>query len=167
MTKYGLFFLFFSLSVSAFAKSICELERSRLQKIQSAMKHGMKPQVMEHYRDIERKRHSEYQVCRQFKNNQNLNHVVANKKHKPKKTKIKKKTKLFKKKSYPRALVNSRHAVVIKGRYKGDKQNYWLKFYTPPYECIKPKSTSQFASCMNHRNKVAKEFDLVWRENTR
>ena len=32
-------------------------------------------------------------------------------------------------------------------------------------ECFKPKSSSAFAKCLNHRDEEAKKFDVIWAKN--
>ncbi|XPF94276.1 hypothetical protein ACM9HF_20045 [Colwellia sp. RE-S-Sl-9] len=144
--------LFLIITNKSYAKSKCEVELNELQHIQSLLRH----KTSEYLRDKEHKAHEKYQICRSRKNNQSSN-------NKSKKIYSKKTT--TKKKYYPNQYVKKsfgKSTVKIKGKFKGDKQNAWIEYYKTPKECIKPKSTSQFASCLNKRNVEAERFSTEW-----
>lgn len=56
--------------------------------------------------------------------------------------------------------------VTIKSKFKGKKQNEWLKFYQKNMidECIEPKTTSLFSKCIEYRNQASKYFEMLWRK---
>ncbi len=51
-------------------------------------------------------------------------------------------------------------AVVIKSRYKGEKLQAWLQYYQQPKKCQRPKSTKQFAFCVENRRRQQLAFEI-------
>ncbi|MFT6207041.1 MAG: hypothetical protein ACJA0T_000945 [Colwellia sp.] len=41
--------------------------------------------------------------------------------------------------------------VVIKSRYQGKQMQAWLQYYQQPKKCLRPKTTRQFAYCVENR----------------
>ena len=156
MFKYllPLFLVFISNAVIA-EKPTCDYEMSQLKKIQAKMKKGG---YGEYIRDRERELHTKYQNCRENKNKYTEKSVVKNKK-----------TKQYtqeKKSSYKSSKYKIGQATAnVQGRYQGLKQDGWIRYYKTPKECFKPKSSSAFAKCLNHRDEEAKKFDVIWAKN--
>jgi hypothetical protein len=42
-------------------------------------------------------------------------------------------------------------AVVVKSHYQGEKLHAWLQFYQQPKKCFRPKTTKQFAFCVEDK----------------
>jgi hypothetical protein len=49
--------------------------------------------------------------------------------------------------------------VVIKSRYQGKKLQAWLKYYQQPKKCVRPKTTRQFAYCVENRRTQQLAFE--------
>jgi hypothetical protein len=160
MFKYLLPLLFVFISNAVIAeKPTCDYEMSQLKRIQAIMKKGG---YGEYTRDKERKLHTKYQNCRKNRNKYTENSVV-----KPKnRTSHTKEQELYKpevKKVYKSSKYKIGKATAnVKGRYQGHKQDGWIKYYKTPKQCFKPKSSSAFAKCLNHRDEEAKKFDVIW-----
>jgi len=149
------------LSFQSFAfKSKCPSEWSSLKNIQKQMKLGHRVAEMERLKKEERKRFTAYENCRKGRNSNSKNTVKSANQSRTKQYS-------YSNSRSSRANVFKGASVNIKGRFSGEKQRAWIDYYRKPKECIKPKSTSQFAKCMAHRDEVAKEFDVVWEENNR
>jgi len=52
-------------------------------------------------------------------------------------------------------------AVVIKSRYEGEKLTAWLQYYQQPKKCQRPKSTKQFAFCVENRRMQQSAFEKI------
>lgn len=57
----------------------------------------------------------------------------------------------------------TRKAVVIKGKYRGEKQQAWLQYYKMPKACKKPATTQKFAACLENKEQQQKN-NLLNRE---
>lgn len=83
------------------------------------------------------------------------------KKLKSSKNQSKKKTiKLYpsnKKADIPRVFTSK--SIVIKSKFKGNKQAQWLNFYKRPAKCAKPKTTQVFAYCMEDKTTQQQVFE--------
>jgi len=53
------------------------------------------------------------------------------------------------------------NAVVIKSRYQGKKLEAWLQYYQQPKKCQRPKSTKQFAFCVENRRMQQLAFEKI------
>ncbi len=158
MFKYLLPLLLVFISNIVFAeKPTCDYEMSQLKKVQAIMKKGG---YGEYIRDRERELHAKYQTCRENKNKYTEKSVVKNKSQKTKQY-IQKKKSSYKPSKYKKGKTTAN----IKGRYQGLKQDGWIKYYKTPKECFKPKSSSSFAKCLNHRYEESKKFDVIWAQN--
>jgi len=154
--------LFLITSNQSYAKSKCEKEWKALKGVQAHLRY----KTSEYLRKEEHRRHEIYQKCRSKRNNES-----SSSKSKSKKSKIIYSKKPTTQKKYsPKKYVKKsfgKSTVKIKGKFKGDKQNEWIKHYKTPKECIRPKSTSQFASCLNKRNVEAEKFSINWNKNSK
>jgi hypothetical protein len=54
------------------------------------------------------------------------------------------------------------NAIVIKSKYKGDKQVAWLTFYQQPSQCIQPKKLSVFAFCSENKQAQRADFEKYY-----
>lgn len=141
------------ISTHSEAKSKCEFEWNALKSVQSQLRH----QSTEYLRDKERVKHQKYQDCRKGKNKTS--------------TKVKaKKTYRYYAKNNNSYYKNTRNSfnnspVTMKTKFKGEKQEAWLEYYRTPPECIKPKKTSVFATCLANRDEIAIKFDEIWESN--
>ena len=54
--------------------------------------------------------------------------------------------------------------VVIKGKYQGQQQQDWLKYYQKPDKCKKVKTTQQFAFCIEDQSQQQMKFEQQWRK---
>jgi len=50
-------------------------------------------------------------------------------------------------------------ALVIKSRYQGKQLEAWLKYYQQPKKCMRPKTTKQFAFCVENRRMQEISFE--------
>ena len=53
----------------------------------------------------------------------------------------------------------SDHPVVVRSKYQVEKLQAWLSFYKPAKMCARPKSTQQFAACVEDKRRQQIEFD--------
>ncbi|MFT5755722.1 MAG: hypothetical protein ACI9LM_000434 [Alteromonadaceae bacterium] len=53
----------------------------------------------------------------------------------------------------------TKKGLVFKGKFQGNKQFVWLKYYQQPKGCIRPKSTKKFAYCMEDKLKQQENFE--------
>ena len=94
----------------------------------------------------------------------------AKKKKKKKKTTQLKKRKTIKitraqaeQKSYkalkPLMPFASNQPVVLRSSYQNEKLQAWLAFYQPAKMCARPKSTQQFAACVEDKRRQKTEFE--------
>lgn len=149
------------LSFQSFAsKSKCPNEWNSLKSIQKQMKLGHRASEMEYLKKEERKRFTAYEHCRKGRNANSKNTVNSANQNLTKRY-------LYNKSRSSKSNVFKGASINIKGRFSGEKQNAWFDYYNKPKECIKPKSTSQFAKCIVHRDELAKEFEVVWLESNR
>ncbi|MBA6389713.1 hypothetical protein H4J38_02855 [Colwellia sp. BRX10-3] len=89
------------------------------------------------------------------------------KKSKPKKSHKKKPKKISSppsdhkpyKKIKPLVPFASNNPVVMRSKYQGEKLQAWLTFYQPAKMCARPKSTQQFAACVEDKRLQQTEFD--------
>ncbi|MCJ8318737.1 MAG: hypothetical protein MJK12_03835 [Colwellia sp.] len=148
-----IFIVLLIISNQTFAKSKCQKEWDSLKSIQALMRQ----RSTEYYRQEEHKRHDIYQNCRKKKNN---NQVKEKKSYttKNKKNYITNKSYTGKQASYTRD-------IHLKGLFTGKKQDAWIQHYERPKECINPKSTPEFATCLQHRDDEAIRFGDKWRNN--
>jgi hypothetical protein len=51
--------------------------------------------------------------------------------------------------------------LVIKSRYQGKQLQAWLLYYQQPKKCLRPKTTKQFAFCVENRIKQQLAFEEV------
>ena len=136
----------------SYAKSKCELEWNELKAVQAQLR----IKSVEYLRTKEREKHIKYQICRKSKNNTAKNNTLKTTYSKKITTQKSYTTKKYVAKSFG----NSQ--VVVKGKFIGDKQVAWLKYYKTPAECKKPKSTSVFARCLSYRDSQAEKFNILW-----
>ncbi len=152
MLKVILILAFLIASNPILAKSKCEDEWNALKSIQSQMRQ----RSTEYLRVEEHKKHDEYQNCRKGKtNNKNSEGKNSQKKYSTSK-------KYYLQKKLRNSFNSS--AVNMKTKFKGEKQQAWLDYYTTPKDCISPKSTAKFAKCLDERDNKAIEFDLNWKD---
>lgn len=132
------------------AKSKCEFEWNSLKAVQSQLRH----KSTDYLRKKEHKKHTEYQNCRKGRNNKSKNYEPKNEYSTQRN---------YYSNQYARnSFKNS--PVQMKAKFKGDKQEAWMGYYTTPKDCIKPKKISKFASCLQYRDMKAEEFDILWNE---
>ncbi|MBA6262152.1 hypothetical protein [Colwellia sp. Bg11-12] len=160
MLKFLLPLLLIFISNTTLAKKpTCDFEMSQLKRIQEKMKKGG---YGERTRDKERELHKKYQDCRINKNKYTENIEIKNQN----KIEYTQKQKLYKseKNSVYRSskYKKGKATANVKGRYQGLKQDGWIKYYKTPKHCFRPKNTSVFAKCLNHRDTEAKKFDVIW-----
>lgn len=60
------------------------------------------------------------------------------------------------KNNYSQSLTST---LVLKAKYQGKMQQAWLDFYQKPKRCIKPKSTQEFAFCIENEQEQQVEFE--------
>jgi type II secretory pathway component PulL len=138
------------LSNKVYSTSICEREWNALKSIQSQLRHKSN----EYLRRMEHEKHTKYQNCRKNKNQKSKKIKKSNNSTQYKRFYTYRETK--------NPFENS--PVKMKTKFKGKKQEEWNKYYVTPEDCIKPKTTSQFASCLNDRDREAKRFTELWDE---
>lgn len=62
-----------------------------------------------------------------------------------------------------RGVFSSNRNIVIKGKYTGDKQLQWLRFYKRPKKCARPKTTQVFAFCMEDKTAQQNAFEQQYK----
>lgn len=153
-----MFLISFSTHLNASTK--CPAEQQELKAVQKQMKeYG----VTEYLRTKERRAFIVYDNCRKGKNRK-----------KDKKNKLNNEIKTDTNKNAYKYRSNSKFvrkgeftsSVKFRSKFKGQKQEEWLEFYRihRPKECAKPSSTVQFSKCVEYRNKAAKYFERLWRQ---
>ena len=142
-------------SNKSYAKSKCELEWNALKAVQAQLKQ----KSYEWLRKKEHEKHNEYQNCRKGKTNKLITDLKKEKISPKKNKQIKK---YMPKTEYSRN--NNKYSGEIKGKFKGEKQDAWIKYYNKyrPIKCKTPKSIQIFSQCVKHKNNEAKNFNLVW-----
>ncbi len=53
----------------------------------------------------------------------------------------------------------SSRAVVVRAKYQGEQLKAWLTFYRPAKMCARPKSTQQFAACVEDKRRQQAAFE--------
>jgi ABC-type multidrug transport system fused ATPase/permease subunit len=53
----------------------------------------------------------------------------------------------------------SNRAVVVRAKYQGEQLKAWLTFYRPAKMCARPKSTQQFAACVEDKRRQQAAFE--------
>lgn len=153
-------FLLVLFSFPLFAGSKCQLEWDALKSVQNQLRQ----KSYEWLREKERRKHKDYQACRKGKNrekaqsrstrtSQNYNNQVSN---------INGSNHIS---NYRAPRTQHKTVINIKGYFKGEKQNDWLKYYreVKPKYCNSPKSTSEFAKCLNNEKEEVEKFKILWR----
>lgn len=56
-------------------------------------------------------------------------------------------------------------SVVVKSKYQGKKLQAWLQYYQQPKRCFRPKSTKQFAFCVEDRRAQQLTFEQAFDKN--
>jgi hypothetical protein len=51
--------------------------------------------------------------------------------------------------------------LIIKSRYQGKQLQAWLLYYQQPKKCLRPKTTKQFAFCVENRINQQLAFEKV------
>lgn len=138
----------------SYAKSKCEFEMKQYKSIQSLLRH----KSTEYLRKLEHEKHNEYQNCRKRKNKKNKSgETIATYKKQSQTSK-----KYYSNKPVKDPFSNSTINIKIKSKFKGEKQDGWLKYYKTPPGCKNPKEIATFSKCLNHKNVEAKNFSIVW-----
>lgn len=152
-----IFILFLLFSGQSFAESACLTQWNSLKSVQSQLRQ----QNTAYLREKEQARQNAYQHCRKGKNT------------KAKAFKRTTASKSYNAQHITNYRVQKKHALNqvngsgnAQGLYLGDMQNAWLAYYTKPKECIRPKSTKQFAKCLQHRDEQASNFEQQWLAKT-
>lgn len=60
---------------------------------------------------------------------------------------------------------SSNQAIIVKGRFSGDKQLQWLSYYKRPKKCARPKTTQIFAFCMEDKTAQQDKFEAEFENN--
>lgn len=146
-------FIFYSFNV--FAKN-CESYRKKHLAIQIKQKQGHSAKESIRLQEKERIAWQKWQSCKKGKFN------------KKKKTPIKQKRTIGEYKSKVNEKIiklqqgsafSTNKSLVVKGKYKGVKQQAWLSYYQIPKGCKKPKSTQQFAACLHEKEQQQIAFE--------
>lgn len=158
--KVGILILLFTLSTSAFAKKACQAYRESLQNIQAQQRQGHSAKQSARLQERERKAWQKWQDCKKGKLS--------------KKTKRKSKTRYVASplKASEIEIVslkqgsafNTQQGVRMKADFTGADQQAWLDYYQMPKQCRKPKTTQQFAFCMEDREKQKLVFSQLLSE---
>lgn len=161
-----LFFSSFAFQISA---NQCKKEQNAYQKVQQQMKQPYSFSKGERLRAKERALFSLLQSCFNSKTRNVSRKKRTDKKNINKKTTKLKTIKLLstnvkqKEKTTYEGLAPNK-SLIIKGKFTGQMQNAWLKYYKRPKECNLPKSTASFAWCIEHKNESATAFKEQWQK---
>lgn len=144
-------------SFNCFA-DICENYRKKHLAIQNQQKQGHSAKESIRLQEKERVAWQKWQDCKKGKN-------------RTKKKTIKPKRKIYKPTNNKKTIkfeqdfvFTTNNALVVKGKYKGKKQQAWLNYYKMPKDCKKPKSTQQFAACLNEKEQQQIAFEKQYVE---
>lgn len=153
--------LVITLALSSFqsygAKKHCAGLFTKLHNIQSQQRQGHSLKKSDQLRKKEDLARKQWWDC---ENNRNKPERKK-KKLKLSKTTINKKMikRSYLNKSKEHAPIFHANDIVIKSKYKGDKQIQWLNFYKRSRKCARPKTTQVFAYCMEDKAAQQKIFE--------
>ena len=153
-------------------KKKCQSYLDHLRNIQSQQRAGYSNRQGKALAKKEQKARDKWWRCKQgkqVKNNQKTKHKAKERNKRTKQTKptiTKINPQNFRRKgglnTPPRALTNT---VVLKAKYTGIKQQHWLNFYRQPSRCRVPKSTQEFAFCIENKHQQQKLFEANYKGN--
>lgn len=158
--KIGMFILLVIFSFPTVAKKACQQYRDKLQNIQAQQRQGhtAKQSVRLHQR--EQKAWKTWQDCKKGK-------LASKKKRKQNKATVSLPVKArdieivtLKQGS----AFDTKQGVRVKADFSGADQQAWLDYYQMPVACRKPKTTQQFAFCMEDREKQKLAFSQLFEE---
>ncbi len=150
--------------VSYAGKKQCQPYLDKLRNIQSQQRQGHSLKRGESLNKREAKARKKWWQCERG--------VLKSTENRKKKKQSKKQVKLVKRQNlalYPakervsKKLIpfQTSNAVVIKSRYQGEQLQAWLKYYQQPKKCARPKTTKQFAICVEDRRKQQNNFEKL------
>lgn len=146
-------FIFLLSSFNSFSKN-CENYRTKHLVIQNKQKQGHSAKESIRLQEKERVAWQKWQDCKKGKLNKKKNKLIKSKRkiYKPKVNE-----KIIKLEQGSAFSTNK--GLVVKGKYKGRKQQAWLNYYKMPQGCKKPKSTQQFAACLYEKEQQQIAFE--------
>ena len=147
----------------AHAQPPCESAHQTYRKVQQQMRKGQSAVSMARLQERERKAWFAWQRCLENPSVNKRSKRKAKQQSQPSSTKNRKQTNKITQSNYPKVLSNK--PLNMKGAFSGDKQQAWLDFYQKPKECLKPKSTQQFAYCIEHARNAQLVFSQSYDEN--
>ena len=144
-------------------KKQCQSYLDKLRNIQSQQKQGHSLKRGESLNKLETKARKKWWQCEQG----HLKKAKRNKKKKrPQKNKSAKQPSL---KGGSLAYISKVNVkpfktsapLVLKSRFQGEKLQAWLLYYQQPQKCLRPKSTKQFAFCVENRRDQQLAFEKI------
>jgi hypothetical protein len=148
--------------VSYAGKSQCQPYLDELRNIQSQQREGYSAKRGESLNKREAKARKKWWGCERGL----LKKIKKSKKKKPKRAKVSKKHQLPNHTQATGVKLNqspfqTSNALVIKSRYQGRQLQAWLKYYQQPKQCMRPKTTQQFAFCVENRRLQQMSFEQL------
>jgi len=158
VTFFSLILLY--LPVSYAGKSQCRPYLDKLRNVQSQQRQGHSFKQGESLNKRETKARKKWWQCERGL----LKINKSRKKRKQEKTKVAKKYQLPSYTQKAGVKLNqspfqTANALVIKSRYQGKQLQAWLKYYQQPKQCMRPKTTKQFAFCVENRRLQQMSFE--------
>ncbi|QDP02176.1 hypothetical protein [Thalassotalea sp. PS06] len=156
----------------ALANSNCKSHFQALAEIRAEMRAGYREPRGEYLRNKERNLKEKIRLCLGYQSRTDNNeHFKQSIQRSVSDEKIKIRTKPSGKPRSSAAITKTKNAdqlgnqsLVIRGKFTGEKQVAWLKYYQPEKACRRPKTTSMFAKCLAIRDQQAEQFSALWEQ---
>jgi hypothetical protein len=154
----------FYIPASYAGKSQCQSYLDKLRNVQSQQRQGHGFKKSESLNKREAKARKMWWQCERGLLKTNKNKNKNRKKKKQKQSKVATTYSLPTNTIKARAKLNqspfqTSNALVIKLRYQGKQLQDWLKYYQQPKQCMRPKTTRQFAFCVEDRRLQQMSFE--------
>ncbi|WP_206483346.1 hypothetical protein [Thalassotalea sp. G2M2-11] len=156
--SFGFIALFlFMLPNMGWTKQQCQSYLNKFRQVQALQRQGHSNKQARTLASREQKARDQWWQCKQGKLKPKSKRKVSHKKSQPNTPRV-----------YhdPQAkpLTSYTNEVVIKGAFSGKKQQDWLDFYQPLAKCKRPRSTQEFAYCMEERRRQQQVFEQQYQK---
>lgn len=145
------------ISSPAIAQQDCTQAMENLKNHQKIMRKGYSATQGEKLRNKERKLFDAYQTCLKFPASHSTRRTSEARNGKKKQ----KTTSTFNYSDAPQIKWQNK-SLSFRGKFSGEKQKAWLRYYKQPKQCGKPKSLQVFAWCTEHKTKSSEVFSELW-----
>ena len=145
-------------------KKHCQAYRSKLDNIQNQQRQASSNKRSQRLSNKEAKARNTWWQCETGKLKPKLKKKKKKKKSKKKYTNNKKQNKTIHelkdhKPIKPLVPFASNNPVIVRSIYQNAKLQAWLLFYKPAKMCARPKSTQQFAACVEDKRRQQRAFE--------